>query len=434
MYYQWPNGSLSLVPNGGLTVYYPARGGDGNQTQPDWQAFPPGLRILGGDPYRRSFNKSRIADLAINYACLSTDSPYPQTNNFPTDKWRCQDGLRTQVWFPMCWDGKNLDSANHYDHMSYPLERPDGGNCPPTHPVRIPGIFYEVLYSVDLDKFPHGNGHNPFVWACGDPTGYGLHGDFLNGWDQGVVQAALRDPSCQSQNTNEGNSPQNCKPLSPYVKSSNPDQSCLLASPIPNIEDVGVNHLIDHLPGCNPVDPGPNEVNPCFGQKPVTIPKSVRRVLLRSTSSGKYVSGRSIQAYLTADTVQEDLSYINVFDIISTGVDGIYTIQSEINYQYWSANNRDQTPINANRPRWSTWETWNLTFAGASQDGFGTAAIFSFSDNLYVQLNGQSQLIANAPAFAKAELFEIINANANVADTWTKTPPAGYVGHARPHY
>ena len=31
----------------------------------------------------------------------------------------------------------------------------------------------------------------PFVWAQGDPTGYGLHGDFLNGWDVELLQSAV---------------------------------------------------------------------------------------------------------------------------------------------------------------------------------------------------------------------------------------------------
>lgn len=33
--------------------------------------------------------------------------------------------------------------------MSHPIGRPDGGNCPATHPVRLPGVFFEVLFDVN---------------------------------------------------------------------------------------------------------------------------------------------------------------------------------------------------------------------------------------------------------------------------------------------
>jgi hypothetical protein len=47
-----------------------------------------------------------------------------------------------------------LDTPNHMDHVAFPIERPDGGNCPSTHPVRIPDLFFEAFYSVA--QFPHG--------------------------------------------------------------------------------------------------------------------------------------------------------------------------------------------------------------------------------------------------------------------------------------
>jgi hypothetical protein len=77
----------------------------------------------------------------------------------------------------MCWNGKDLDSPDHRAHMAYPT-RYNGGDCPATHPVRLPAIFFEAFYSVD--KFPHGEGRQPFVLSNGDPTGYGLHGDFVS--------------------------------------------------------------------------------------------------------------------------------------------------------------------------------------------------------------------------------------------------------------
>ncbi len=103
--------------------------------------------------------------------------PIPETNGFPTDKHFCKNGLRLQVFFPMCWNNKTLDSPDHRSHMAYPT-RYNGGDCPSTHPVRLPGVFYEAFYAVD--KFPHGQGTQPFVLSNGDPTGYGFHGDFVS--------------------------------------------------------------------------------------------------------------------------------------------------------------------------------------------------------------------------------------------------------------
>jgi len=46
-----------------------------------------------------------------------------------------------------CWDGVSLYKSDQ-SHVAY-LSRMDNGVCPPTHPVLLPHLFYEVLYSVD---------------------------------------------------------------------------------------------------------------------------------------------------------------------------------------------------------------------------------------------------------------------------------------------
>ncbi|CAF3711683.1 unnamed protein product [Rotaria sp. Silwood1] len=279
LYYRWPNGTFSLVPNGGLTVYYIARTGINGGPQhanPNWQPFPKGLRMIAGDPMRRNFNQSIIEHHAISLTDFGMP-PAPETNGFQTDRHFCKNGFRMQVFFPMCWNNKSLDSPDHRSHMAYPSHY-NGGDCPPSHPVRLPGIFYEAFYSVD--QFPHGQGIQPFVLSNGDPTGYGFHGDFLmivafflhckidpsighriygtvfilqvNGWDTDVVKSVIADDSCNAENTDNGNKPQKCLPLKPFVK-TRVDDDCELARPIPLTENIGMIEPIDRLPGCNPI-------------------------------------------------------------------------------------------------------------------------------------------------------------------------------------
>jgi hypothetical protein len=71
--------------------------------------------------------------------------------------------------------------------MAYP-SRTDIGDCPSTHPVRLPGVFFEAIYAVS--QFPHGQGTQPFVLSNGDPTGYGFHGDFVSFYY--IVKVSIR--------------------------------------------------------------------------------------------------------------------------------------------------------------------------------------------------------------------------------------------------
>ena len=72
-----------------------------------------------------------------------------------------------------CWDGVNLDSADHKSHVAYPSSgsAQSSYECPSTHPVKIPEVFYEVVWDTtgfnDKSIWPE-DGSQPFVWSYGD--------------------------------------------------------------------------------------------------------------------------------------------------------------------------------------------------------------------------------------------------------------------------
>eukprot|EP01117_Protostelium_nocturnum_P001963 TRINITY_DN12618_c0_g1_i1.p1 TRINITY_DN12618_c0_g1~~TRINITY_DN12618_c0_g1_i1.p1 ORF type:complete len:582 (-),score=180.01 TRINITY_DN12618_c0_g1_i1:250-1995(-) len=399
LYYQWPNGTFSLVPNGGLTVYYLSRAGDtGTQrTNPNWQPIPKGLRMVAGDPMRRTFDENDVTHTAISFVCLAAGGA-PETNQFQTDKYFCKNGFRAQVFFPMCWDGVNLDSPDHKSHMSYPTKRANGGDCPATHPVRIPGIFFEAFYSVD--QFPHGTGTNPFVFSNGDPTGYGYHGDFVSGWDPEVMRKALLDDSCDASSTNNGNTVTNCLPLKPFVKASNND-ICELAVPIPLTEGYGLVTPIKKLPGCNPITQ--TNAKACTdGFNPKDSDNS-GTFHIKSALTGKYLTFDSATQNVYANGTTTAPNYRQVWGQGWSSA-GRSLRSSEAN-KHWSM--RDTLQVISGSP--DTWETFTIEPQTGANSSYVTFRSFRNSKLVAVQADGTLKATTND--LGTATFFQLIVPN-----------------------
>ena len=113
-----------------------------------------------------------------------------------------------------CWDGKNLDSPDHMSHVVYPTSGTfeSNGPCPATHPVKIPQLFFEVIWDTTKfnDKALWPDKGQPFVWSQGDETGFGSHGDYIFGWKDDALQKAMDSncascPQLKSQSLSQGN-------------------------------------------------------------------------------------------------------------------------------------------------------------------------------------------------------------------------------------
>ncbi|RLN88147.1 hypothetical protein BBJ28_00013687 [Nothophytophthora sp. Chile5] len=235
MYVKFKNGTGYGLVESHQIVYYEPRP-TGNETV---IPFPDGLKMLAGNPKLREAGDS-IEQRAITWVCIDYDNSHPEQQGIPNFK--CPDGLRGQVNFPMCWDGVNYDSDDHKSHVAYATEL-DGGSCPDGWQKMVK-IFYEAFYSVDKYDDEWDGDQHPFVLSNGDRTGYGFHGDFLDGWDKDVLRDAIEQ--CTDENYfNSGE----CPPLAASFSSDAPEERCVNEPEI--VEDISP---VTALPGNNPVD------------------------------------------------------------------------------------------------------------------------------------------------------------------------------------
>lgn len=197
------DGKTEIVPQvGGMLAYYLLLGDN-------IKAFPKGFQMVAGDSRLRNFtrplpdpptaewtdeDKTQLAlgQKAIGFNCMNYNRAPEgsrQRHVFPDKEFldaNCANGIRAEIMFPSCWNGKDVSSPDHRSHVAYPSFI-DGGECPEGFPVRLPTLFYETIWNTYAFKGIEGM----LSWANGDPTGCGYHADFIGGWDIDVLQRAV---------------------------------------------------------------------------------------------------------------------------------------------------------------------------------------------------------------------------------------------------
>jgi len=169
------------------TALFYYKSGFGGVKPEDIKPPPKGLRMLAGNP--KAVNASQAS--ATSYVChvpsLGHSNGMPWQKAIPNCK--AGDELMVVVQFPQCWDGKNLDSPNHQDHMASP-----NNGCPASHPVPIPSIslnmWFKVTANNQTNKWRLSSDNYAFD---GTNAGYSGHADWVNGWDEPTMAGIVRN-------------------------------------------------------------------------------------------------------------------------------------------------------------------------------------------------------------------------------------------------
>jgi hypothetical protein len=191
------DGKGNVVRPDHVTIYYkrrPASDPKCSLTSGDPKAegncvpLPNGLRFVFG--YDMVTGSPPTGQTYFNCAGpTASPSHYP---DLPSALANCPAGQGNRVGAvikaPDCWDGKNLDSANHRSHVAYSDYGTWGyRRCPTTHPYVIPGFTLQAWWGLAADD-------DTKLWSLSSdsmrpdlPAGSTFHADWFGAWDNVVM-------------------------------------------------------------------------------------------------------------------------------------------------------------------------------------------------------------------------------------------------------
>lgn len=135
-------------------------------------SFPFDFRMIGGDA-NASPEQARAAGI-IKWWCGAQNNS--TVDRVPSD---CggEKSIHAEIRFPACWDGRP-DSSNHKDHLAY---RTDRGQCPVSHPRKLPRILVHAYFRV-IDMLGRTiRPRDTITLASGGM--WTMHADYLFAWD-----------------------------------------------------------------------------------------------------------------------------------------------------------------------------------------------------------------------------------------------------------
>ncbi|MFI7018465.1 DUF1996 domain-containing protein [Streptomyces sp. NPDC050164] len=145
-------------------------------------AMPRLLRIITGDA--KSFVNGP-ANANASWSCTGFEDRQLK-DKYPL----CPQGsdvVRT-FKFQSCWDGRNIDSANHRTHVAF---TDAAGDCP-TGFRPIPQLVQRIVYDVDAPSLEDGGRTTPLFAVDSFPEQLHKpvtdHGDFINVFDEDLMQ------------------------------------------------------------------------------------------------------------------------------------------------------------------------------------------------------------------------------------------------------
>lgn len=171
------NSQTKLVIPDYITVYYKGTFGGvaGIQSIP---SLPQGLRMIAGYNMANPSGSS-----TFDWYCEITQIKQKTTQNCPNN-----ERLGAVLPFQQCWDGQNLDSADHRSHMAYLYYGADGmARCPSSHPVHLAEFTIGVWFPNDGNTSGYYLSSDRMSNDTQMPNGSSWHADWYGAWDDGIV-------------------------------------------------------------------------------------------------------------------------------------------------------------------------------------------------------------------------------------------------------
>lgn len=248
------NGRGKVVKPHHFNVYYkrlpdssPECAGRDGEPEQKCVAIPRGLRfIFGHDMLNKSGEKT-------GKGYFNCKGPSAKPGRYPdivTAAQNCPPGnqLGALIRAPDCWDGRNLDSADHRSHVAYKKYGNDGkARCPESHPYIIAAFTLSAWYETDetLDRSGTWDPDNPSWHLSSDympgmkpsKPGSTFHTDWFGAWDDEAL--ALWTEHCINKMLNcSGGELGNGKRLKPTMGYKNDGKNRLFDPP----PDTGLHH------------------------------------------------------------------------------------------------------------------------------------------------------------------------------------------------